>query len=145
MWRCRLYQNGIFFLTDVIEEILKQQAEIPPQLKLVANYYSYDSDVTIYHYFHFFLSEWFLTIFKLFVLLTLNWHSQFTTWNLLCCVFHFFRKIQTLLYSFYLILSWYLMLWCCCCRYVIRSQSSWWTELGFKITLRNHSTVNLSL
>lgn len=32
---------------DVIEEILKQQAEIPPQLKLVANYYTYDSDGTL--------------------------------------------------------------------------------------------------
>lgn len=33
---------------DVIEEILKQQAEIPPQLKLVANYYSYDSNGTMH-------------------------------------------------------------------------------------------------
>lgn len=33
------------FSVDIIEEILKQQAEIPQQLKLVANFYSYDSDV----------------------------------------------------------------------------------------------------
>ena len=38
-------------MPDVIEEIMKQQAEIPPQLKLVANYYSYDSDVLLFYSF----------------------------------------------------------------------------------------------
>jgi len=44
-------KTPIFILSagvgDVIEEIMKQQAEIPPQLKLVANYYSYDSNGTM--------------------------------------------------------------------------------------------------